>query len=181
MQVDVVANRRMLVVREDLCCVGDPATDHVLERLVGIETAAALSELGDPWPYILRRCIDGDSQGVPPLGFGHEFIAWQRISCLCSYRAPPQPFPPDEWGGDQVPRNESGALKRSQNADTGGRSGAMSELSVVRVPSGCQVALLDVLLITLPQRRNVLQGPEVRGNSQISDGGTVPTSEPALR
>ena len=34
----------------------------------------------------------------------------------------------------------------------------MSEPSVVRVPCDRQVALLDVLTITLPQRRNASQG-----------------------
>ncbi len=161
MQVDVVANRRMLVVGEDLGCVGDLATGHVLERLIGVETAAALSDLGDPGPHRLRRCIDGDSQGVRPLGFGHELIARKRITCLCSHRAPPQPPPPDERGGDQVPHNEGGALKRSQNAHTGGASLAISKPSDVRVPPGRHVALLDVLPAILPQRRCVSQESKV--------------------
>ena len=43
MQEDAFTNRGMLVIGEDLCCVGDPATNDVLERLVRVEAPAALS------------------------------------------------------------------------------------------------------------------------------------------
>ena len=158
MQVDGSASGWMLMVGEDLCCVGDLATGNVLKRLIGVETAAALPELGDPRPYILGRCIDSDSQGVGPIGFGHELIAGQRISCLCSHRAPPQPSPPDERCGEQVPHNEGDALQRGQNADTGGGSRAMSKPPVVRIPSGRHDDPLVVLPVTLPQCRNASQG-----------------------
>ena len=53
---------------------------------------------------------------------------------------------------------ERGALERSQHADTGRGSLAMSKPSVVHFPSGRHDALLDVLQIILVQRGIVSQG-----------------------
>jgi hypothetical protein len=57
----------------------------------------------------------------------------------------------------------------------------MAAPSDVRVPSGRQIALLDVLSTTLPQRRNASWDRNFVATRQILDGGTVPPGEPALR
>jgi len=75
MEVDLSVNGGVLVIGDDFCCVGDLAADEVFDGLVGVETGAALSDLSDPGPHILRGGIDGDAQRVRPLGFAHQFVA----------------------------------------------------------------------------------------------------------
>ena len=125
MQVDLIPDLGMLVLGEELGGVADLAPDQVLQRLIGVEAAAPLSDLRDPGPDRLRRCSDVDAECVRPLRVWNELVAGKWIGRLELPCAPVQALPSYERGRNEVPGDEAGAFESSKNPDARGTCGLL--------------------------------------------------------
>ena len=125
MQVDLIPDLGMLVLREDLGGVADLAPDHILQRLIGVEPAAPLPYLSDPRPDRFWRCRDVDAECVRPLRVRNEFVAGKWIGRLGLLCAPAQALPSYERGRNEISGNEAG----DQRKPTDDRLNAMQQVS----------------------------------------------------
>jgi hypothetical protein len=88
MKKDSVAAAESLTSGDHPFRIAYAATNHVLKYFVAVEPAAALPDLHQPEPDLLGGRLNGDRLRVLPLGFGREFVPWQRLTSLLSRGAP---------------------------------------------------------------------------------------------
>jgi len=93
-ELDLVSDGDGLPLGDDPVGAVDVAADQVLQRVVAVEAAPALSELGDPGPDLLGRGTNGDGPRGREVGVGDEVIAGEGPVGLLVGRAPPKlPWP----------------------------------------------------------------------------------------
>jgi hypothetical protein len=76
-ELDLVADLDVLPLGDDLVGAVDVAADQVLQRVVAVEAAPPLPELGDPGPDVVCRSMKGDGAGCREIAVGDEVVAVQ--------------------------------------------------------------------------------------------------------
>lgn len=120
MQIDLIPDFGVLILSDYLGSVADFAAEHILQRLVAVEAAAALPNLSDPGPDRFRGDGDVHAERVGPFGLRYEFVAGKRIVSLAAPCAPAKAFPSYEWRGEDVPRYEAAAFESGKKPNAWG-------------------------------------------------------------
>jgi hypothetical protein len=84
------------------------AADHVFKPGVAVEAAFILTDLHDPLPDILYRCVDRNGMGRRASGIRHHLISGERCLYLRIGRPPAL-----------VPRTKEPAIESNPNAHPG--------------------------------------------------------------
>ncbi len=100
MHLDWVARSNVLMLFEDTRGVFDLTASEVLQFLIGVEPSSTLADLSNPWPDLLRRCIDRNCVIRGPLWIGDELVAWIGFLELFVGRSPSTASGPEE-GSDE--------------------------------------------------------------------------------
>jgi hypothetical protein len=101
-QSDLVADPDVRPLGHDAICTVDVTADQVFEKVVAVESAASLPQLGDPRPYVIGRGANGDGAGCGEIGIFDEVIAGEGLGELVLCRAPAEmsgPSNEDVGGG----------------------------------------------------------------------------------
>src|SRR6266545_1238398 len=94
-ELDLVPDLEVLPLGHDPVGAVDVAADQVLQRVVAVEAAPPLPELGDPGPDPLGRGMHGDGAGCREVGVGDEVVTVQGGVAFLVGRPPSQLPPPD--------------------------------------------------------------------------------------
>jgi hypothetical protein len=89
-QRDGLADAALLPLPLDAVGVLHSAAGKILEPLVAVEARAILPYLGDPWPDILDRHVDGHGSCCLHTGFRQEFVTGERLAHFILRCAPAQ-------------------------------------------------------------------------------------------
>ena len=90
MQPQLPAHRHVLPLGHHPVRAVHVAAHGVLEKIVAVEAAAALPELGDPRPDVVRPAVHGDRPCRREISSAEEVITRQRRGNLVVGRAPPE-------------------------------------------------------------------------------------------
>jgi hypothetical protein len=90
MEIDLVPDPGALPVRHDSIRAVDVAAHEVLKKIVAVETATALPQLGNPRPDLLGRGANSDRAGCDEIRAWDEVISREGLVRFLVGRAPPQ-------------------------------------------------------------------------------------------